>query len=166
VAAALFRGQAASALDGKGRFSLPVNFRTILAQVCENPSTVLLRADPKRPYLTLFGDKMLEDFLAEIQRKAESADNRGDAFDREQMESDFFGSIEEASLDSGGRFSIPAKMRKFYGIEDVLFMVGSGRMVRLWSPERFMAAPDENPMHKDECAQFLAEIADKKKARS
>jgi MraZ protein len=165
VAVALFRSQAASALDGKGRFSLPVTFRNVLAQTCENPGTVLLRADPKRPYLTLFGDKMLEEFLAEIQHKAQSADNRGDAFDREQMESDFFGSIEDATLDSGGRFTVPLKMRKFYGIEDVLFMVGSGRMVRLWSPDRFMAAPDENPMHKEECAQFLVDLA-KKKAKA
>jgi MraZ protein len=166
LAAALFRSQAASALDSKGRFSLPVKFRNVLALTCENPGTVLLRADPKRPYLSLFGDKLLEEFLVEIQHKSESANNRGESFDREQMESDFFGPIEDASIDSGGRFAVPAKMRKFYGIEDVLFMVGSGRMVRLWSPERFLAAPDENAMHKEECAQFLAELSDKKKARA
>jgi len=159
VVAAVFKGQATSALDGKGRFSLPVNFRNVLAQTCDTTGTVQLRADTNRPYLSLFGDQMLREFQAEIERKADIAASRGEDFDREQADADFFGGIEEASIDAGGRFSLPAKMRTFYGIADGLFMVGASRIIQLWSPERFLAQPNANPMHVADCEQFMAELA-------
>lgn len=159
MVAAVYKGQATSALDGKGRFSLPAQFRTVLTQTCDTANTLQLRADPNRPYLSLFGDQALREFQAEIERKADFAAGRGEDFDREQADADFFGGIEEASIDSGGRFSLPAKMKSFYGISDGLFMVGASRIIQLWAPERFLATPGANPMHLADCEQFLADLA-------
>lgn len=158
VAAAVFKGQATSALDSKGRFSLPVLFRTVLAQTCDAAGLVQLRADPDRPYLSLFGDQMLTVFQADIDDQARIAATRGDAFDREMVDAEFFGSIEEASIDAGGRFTLPAKLRDPYGISDGVFMIGAARIVQLWSPERFLASEPKNRIHVTACEQFLSEL--------
>jgi MraZ protein len=162
VAAAVFKGQATSALDSKGRFSLPVLFRTVLAQTCDTPALVQLRADPERPYLSLFGDQMLSVFQTEIDEKARISATRGEEFDREMADADFFGSIEEASIDSGGRFTLPAKLRDPYGIGDGAFLIGAGRLVQVWSPERFLTSGTKNSLHLAACEQFLAELAAKR----
>ena len=156
--AAVFKGQAISALDGKGRFSLPAAFRSVLADNSEQSGIMQLRADPDRGYLSLFGDKVLKAFEEENAEKARSADSRGVGFDREQFDADFFGSIEEASIDSGGRFSIPAKLREPYGISDGIFLVGAARIVQLWAPERFLASDPKSSIHIAACHQFIAEL--------
>lgn len=155
---AVFKGQQISALDGKGRFSLPVAFRNVLAENSRATDKVQLRADPDRAYLSLFGDKTLDVFLEENDEIARSARAGGGKFDREEFDSEFFGSIEEVSIDSGGRFSIPAKIRDPYGISDGLFMVGGGRIVQLWAPERFLASNPKNSIHAAACVQFMAEL--------
>lgn len=162
VAAADFRGHGTSALDGKGRFALPIAFRSVLIGQCSAAGTMQVRADPDRPYISIFGDLMIPEFKADFAETARYALQRGDAFDREQQDADFFGSITEVSCDSGGRFCLPPVHKRIYGLTDGVFLVGGGRLIQLWDPERFLASNPRQPIHVEACETFLATLKAKR----
>jgi DNA-binding transcriptional regulator/RsmH inhibitor MraZ len=158
-------GNGASALDGKGRFALPISFRSVLKTHSDEDGTMLVRADPTRKYVSVFGGKQLDFFQAQNDEAARIALTRGDDFDAEQADTDFWSTIKPVTIDSGGRFSLPPAFRRIYGITDAIFIVGSGRLAQLWDPERFLAENKKNLLAIDECETFLAEHKTKREGR-
>ncbi len=138
MALAIFMGQDWSALDGKGRFALPAAFRNPLQLQCSNHSSILVRAHHDREYLTLFGDLQAPEFLKK-QENQESGDE-------ETLLAEFWGGIQAASIDAGGRFALPAFHARHAGITDSLFMIGAGTQIQLWDLDRLHASGPKNPI--------------------
>lgn len=166
MSSAYFMGNGASALDGKGRFALPVSFRSVLNEHSNEPGTLLVRADPERKYVTLFGSKQLDFFQNKFDEAARVALTRGEDFDAEQADANFWSTIKTVTIDSGGRFTLPPAFRRLYGITDGLFIVGGGRLVQLWSPERFLAENSGNLLAVEECETFLEDLTAKREGRA
>jgi DNA-binding transcriptional regulator/RsmH inhibitor MraZ len=162
VSSAYFMGNGASALDGKGRFALPMSFRSVLNEHSEQPGSLLVRADPTRKYVSLFGSRQLDFFQAKFDETARIAMTRGEDFDAEMADANFWSTIKTVTIDSGGRFVLPPAFRRIYGITDAVFLVGGGRLVQLWSPERFLAENPTNLLAVEECETFLEELKSKR----
>ena len=166
MSSAYFMGNGASALDGKGRFALPMSFRSVLNEHSTQPGNMLVRADPTRKYVSLFGSKQLDFFQNKFDEAARIAMTRGEDFDAEMADANFWSTIKTVTIDSGGRFTLPPAFRRLYGITDALFIVGGGRLVQLWSPERFLAENSANLLAIEECETFLDELKAKREERS
>jgi len=162
VSSAVFMGHGASALDGKGRFALPIAFRSVLEKHSSEAGQMMIRADAERKYVSLFGGLQVDYFQAKFDEKARIAMERGEAFDEEEADGDFWGSIQPASIDSGGRFSLPPAYRRIYGITDGIFMIGAGRLVQLWDPERYLTENKKNLVAIEACEAFLEELKAKR----
>lgn len=166
MSSAYFMGNGASALDGKGRFALPVSFRSVLNEHSEQPGSLLVRADPTRKYVSLFGSRQLDFFQSKFDEAARVAMARGEDFDAEMADANFWSTIKTVTIDSGGRFVLPPAFRRLYGITDAVFIVGGGRLVQLWSPERFLAENTANLLAIEECETFIEELKSKREGRS
>lgn len=166
MSSAFFMGNGASALDGKGRFALPISFRSVLNANSSEPGIMHVRADPTRKYVSVFGDRQLDFFQSKADEAARIALTRGEDFDAEQADTDFWSTIKPITIDSGGRFSLPPAFRRIYGITDAIFIVGSGRLAQLWDPERFLAENQKNLLAVEECETFLEELRSKRGGRS
>ena len=162
MSSAVFMGHGASALDGKGRFALPIAFRSVLEKHSSEAGQMMIRADAERKYVSLFGGLQVDYFQAKFDEKARIAMERGEAFDEEEADGDFWGSIQPASIDSGGRFSLPPAYRRIYGITDGIFMIGAGRLVQLWDPERYLTENKKNLVAIEACEAFLEELKAKR----
>ena len=109
-------------LDPKGRVSLPQRFRA---------------AFDEGLYLTLGQDRCLYGFpRAEWERRSEEvasfplSDNDGRAYARL-----FFGSSDEAKVDSQGRVTIPQRMREVVGITKDVVVLGVRDRMEIWDRE-------------------------------
>lgn len=166
MSSAFFMGNGASALDGKGRFALPMSFRSVLNAQSSEPGSMLVRADPARKCVTLFGDRQVDFFQGKADEAAHIALTRGDDFDADQADVDFWSTIRTVTIDSGGRFTLPPAFRRLYGITDGLFIVGGGRFAQLWDPECFLAEEKKNRLAIEECGLFLEELKSKREGRA
>jgi MraZ protein len=141
VALAIFMGQGWSALDGKGRFSLPAAFRKPLENQCKpDSSSMLVRALDERPYLTIFGDLQAPEFL----KKQENQNYD----DEEAALAEFWSGIQACNIDAGGRFALPAFHAQHAGISDSIFIIGAGTQIQLWDLDRLAASGPKNPIVK------------------
>lgn len=166
MSSAVFMGHGASALDGKGRFALPIAFRSVLEKHSSEAGQMMIRADAERKYVSLFGGLQVDYFQAKFDEKARIAMERGEAFDEEEADGDFWGSIQPASIDSGGRFSLPPAYRRIYGITDGIFMIGAGRLVQLWDPERYLTENKKNLVAIEACEAFLEDLKAKREGKA
>jgi DNA-binding transcriptional regulator/RsmH inhibitor MraZ len=165
VSSASFMGSGASALDGKGRFALPVSFRAVLSAQSEEPGSMLVRGDAaNNKCLTLFGKKAIDDYSA---KAAETAAPRSAAdFDQDPEGVDFWSTVRTVTIDSGGRFSLPPAFKRLFGITDGIFIVGGGRFAQLWAPERFLEVNKTNLLAIEECEMFLEELKTKRESQA
>jgi transcriptional regulator MraZ len=111
-------------LDPKGRVSLPARFREAFADGV---------------WLTIGQDGCLYVFpRAEWQRRSEEvassplSDADGRAFSRL-----FFGSSDEAKLDSQGRVTIPQRLRETVGITKDVVVLGVRDRMEIWDRESY-----------------------------
>ena len=111
-------------LDPKGRVSLPQRFREAFADGA---------------LLTVGQDHCLYVFpRAEWERRSEEvassplSDNDGRAFARL-----FFGSSDEAKLDSQGRVTIPQRLRESVGIRKDVVVLGVRDRMEIWDRDAF-----------------------------
>ena len=166
MSSAVFMGHGASALDGKGRFALPIAFRSVLEKHSSEAGQMMIRADAERKYVSLFGGLQVDYFQGKFDEKARIAMERGEAFDEEEADGDFWGSIQPASIDSGGRFSLPPAYRRIYGITDGIFMIGAGRLIQLWDPERYLTENKKNLVAIEACEAFLEDLKAKREGKA
>jgi len=121
-------------LDAKGRLVLPAKFKAALPEADGN-ELVLRKGD----------DGCLEVHTAfEFQKTLNKVsamsnyDPKHKAFKR-----DFLGNLTEVELDSAGRLLIPKFLQEHAGIDKVAIVIGVGKSMEIWNPERHAAAQQQ-----------------------
>lgn len=132
-----FRGEFHQKVDGKGRVSIPAQFRRVLEQgdpswsAGDQPEFVIVYGDHRRKYLECYTIQAIEEVDDQI------ADMPRGSPERRMLEKLFSGQSTQIGVDETGRIVLGKKLREKIGIEDEAFFIASGDTFQIWKPETF-----------------------------
>ena len=119
----VFLGRHDFALDPKKRFTIPSEWRAILGNV------VYVIPDRKEKCLNLYSKAEMDVFLDQLRQKALLDPALNKVFAK-------IGAVsQQLSLDVQGRIRICDKLLQFANLTTTVAMVGSVRMIKVYSPE-------------------------------
>ncbi len=130
-----FRGEYTQKVDGKGRISIPANFRRVLESgdpgwsEGKTPEFVIVYGDERRNYLECYTMEAIDEVDEKI-----AAMKRGSP-KRKLLERLFSGQSLPTSVDDTGRIVIPAKLREKISLKGEAFMIAMGDTFQIWNPE-------------------------------
>ncbi len=134
-----FRGEFHQKVDGKGRVSIPAQFRRVLESGDpgwsdgKNPEFVIVYGDHRRSYLecyTVGAIDEVDDKIADLPRGS---------VERRMLERVFSGQSLSTNVDETGRLVLPAKLRSKIGLEAEAFFIATGDTFQIWKPETYDA---------------------------
>ena len=134
-----FRGEFHQKVDGKGRVSIPAQFRRVLEtgdpgwSDGKNPEFVIVYGDHRRSYLecyTVDAINEVDDQIADLPRGS---------VERRMLERLFSGQSLSTNVDETGRLVLPAKLRSKIGLEAEAFFIATGDTFQIWKPETYEA---------------------------
>ncbi|WP_082152616.1 division/cell wall cluster transcriptional repressor MraZ [Candidatus Rhodobacter oscarellae] len=133
-----FRGEFHQKVDGKGRVSIPAQFRRVLAAGDPNadgndPEFVIVYGDHRRSYLECYTVEAIDEVDDQI-----SALPRG-SVERRMLERLFSGQSLSTNVDETGRLVLPAKLRQKIGLDTEAFFIATGDTFQIWKPETYEA---------------------------
>ncbi len=134
-----FRGEFHQKVDGKGRVSIPADFRRVLESGDPswteglNPEFVVVFGGPKRDYLECYTIEAAAEVDAQI------AELPRGSTERRLLERLFNGQSLKTSVDETGRIVLPAKLRTKIGLDDAAYFIATGDTFQIWKPETFEA---------------------------
>jgi MraZ protein len=147
VAGQYFSGSALSAVDAKGRVSIPAAFRAVVEARCgAGTKDLYLRKHDSDPcfsgYDRGYQDALIED-LQEQRRleRAKGAEGSESAHSRRSRNA--FGTAEPVSWDGSGRIVLPDFLKRRLGIADLALFVGAGDTFEIWEPRTALESGDE-----------------------
>lgn len=132
-----FRGEFHQKVDGKGRVSIPAQFRRVLEAGdpgwCDGkpPEFVIVYGDHRRKFLECYTIEAIDEVDEKISGKP-----RG-SVERKMLERLFNGQSLSTSVDETGRIVLPAKLRRKIGLEDEAYFIATGDTFQIWKPETF-----------------------------
>ncbi|MDV7142623.1 division/cell wall cluster transcriptional repressor MraZ [Tropicimonas sp. TH_r6] len=136
--ARVFRGQGRHKVDGKGRVSVPANFRRVLEASDPDwtdglqPNLVIHYGTAKRfGYLECYTMEAIDEVDAKI-----GALKRGTK-DRRMMEAYFSAQTHPVVVDDNGRMLIPNWIREKIGLEGDALFVAAHDTFHIWNPETY-----------------------------
>jgi len=142
-----FSGSAISAIDDKGRLSVPAFLRKDL--VASSDGRVLcLGTHEKWDCLVGFGLTRKAEMLAEIDREEDNAIARGEPYDRDAAGARKFSSLQELSFDASGRFIMPSILQAVADISEHVLFHGNGSTFCLWNPQTLLDTAADVPVNK------------------
>jgi MraZ protein len=122
----MFLSQFKHNLDEKGRLTVPAKYRDTLVQ---DGAYLMLGLDQNLLLVTAPDFQTMSQSLNEM--------NLADVNAR-TLRRLIFSTAERADLDRAGRILISPFLRELAGIQDEVIVVGSGDVIELWSPERWL----------------------------
>ncbi|MEL7114834.1 MAG: division/cell wall cluster transcriptional repressor MraZ [Pseudomonadota bacterium] len=134
-----FRGEFHQKVDGKGRVSIPAQFRRVLEagdpnwSTGQSPEFVIVYGDHRRSYLECYTIEAIDEVDDQI-----SALPRG-SVERRMLERLFSGQSLSTNVDETGRLVLPAKLRQKIGLEGEAFFIATGDTFQIWKTETFEA---------------------------
>ena len=143
----LFRGTFDHSLDAKNRLTMPARYRGALADgvvlampVDQKPCVGVWRAQEYEAYSrrALAGLQPLSPRLAELERF-------------------FYGSSQDAELDSAGRIIVPTRLSEHAQLRKEILIVGVGDRLELWSKPLWQ---DHQPELSSAVAEITARVDD------
>ena len=132
-----FRGEFTQKVDGKGRVSIPADFRRVLEagdpswSEGKPPEFVIVYGDHRRAYLECYTIDAANEVDAQI-----AALPRG-SMERRMLERLFNGQSLKSNVDDTGRIVLPQKLRDKIGLEGIGYFIATGDTFQLWKPETF-----------------------------
>jgi MraZ protein len=153
----LYSGGAVSVADSKGRFVLPLDMRKALRQSSFDDTRLCLSIHKSLDCAIGFGLSHKHWMEEDIAMRERNALDKGLDFDADAERAAAFADIEELNFDDGGRFFLPADIKRMMGIEDAVVLVGVGKYIRLWSPARLLASDSCTPRLRAKVEEFLAD---------
>ena len=137
-----FRGESDQKVDGKGRVSIPAEFRKVIEagdpSWCEGkaPEFLIVYGDEKhksldRKFLECYTMEAVEEVDAQIDSMP-----RG-TIERRVLEHLFYKQSQRATVDETGRIVLPAKLRNKIDLEGTAYFVAMGDTFQIWKPETY-----------------------------
>jgi MraZ protein len=126
-------------VDGKGRVSIPAQFRRVLEagdpgwSDGKTPEFVIVYGDHRRSYLECYTVEAIDEVDDQI-----SALSRG-SVERRMLERLFSGQSLSTNVDETGRLVLPAKLRNKIGLDAEAFFIATGDTFQIWKPETYEA---------------------------
>jgi len=149
-----FRGEFNQKVDGKGRMSIPADFRAVLTDgdprcpEAPNPRMVVLHG----PHLKNCLQAYTIDAMAQIEEGIRKLP-RG-SIKRKQASRMLLGKSWDTEVDKDGRIVLPQRLRQQIGLEGEAVMVAMGEYFEIWNAATYEAI--ENA----ETDAWLAELPD------
>ena len=138
----LFNGSALTAVDAKGRLSVPAFIRGVIERRSD-AKAVVIGAHELDPCLTAYDRGYARNLYAENERRRlaeEAAEGPSEAhFARARRT---FGLTEDVPYDSSGRIILPPMMRRKGRIEELALFVGTGGTFEIWNPTLALESAD------------------------
>lgn len=156
-----YSGSGISAIDDKGRLSVPAFLRKDLIASSDG-RTVCVGKHEKWDCLVGFGLSRKIDMLADIDREENNAIARGEEYDRDLASFKKFHSIKDLSFDASGRFGLPDGHRVMGNLSDKVIFFGTGLTFCLWDPKVLLETTAAIPVDKDEIRRLVDELGKKK----
>ena len=132
-----FRGEFHQKVDGKGRVSIPADFRRVLETgdptftEGKAPEFVIVYGDHRRSYLECY----TMDAAAEVDEQI--ADLPRGSMERRMLERLFNGQSLKTGVDETGRIVLPQKLRDKIGLDAQAYFIATGDTFQIWKPETF-----------------------------
>ena len=134
-----FRGEFHQKVDGKGRVSIPADFRRVLEagdptwSDGKAPEFVIVYGDHRRAYLECYTIDAANEVDEQI------ADMPRGSMERRMLERLFNGQSLKTGVDDTGRIVLPAKLRDKIGLDGMAYFIATGDTFQIWKPETFEA---------------------------
>jgi len=116
-------------IDAKGRVSVPVSFRTVLAK--DGFEGIYCYPSLDDDALDAGGQRLVGKIRALLEDIAPYSE------ERDHLAMALFGASEVLSLDQDGRIKIPQRLCDHAGLSSKVTFVGLGEKFQLWQPEKF-----------------------------
>ena len=144
----MFRGRFEHSIDLKGRVSVPVKFREILATHSDE-RLILTNFDNCLWGYPVAEWRIIEDKVAALpQFKPEV----------KALQRVFISAATECPVDKQGRILIPPTLRDYAGISKDLVFVGMTKRIEIWSQERWQKVFTESQENIGEMTDKLADL--------
>ena len=121
-----FRGNFTHTIDGKGRVSLPAEFRRVLAEHEQSKVIVTNYISDGARCLEGFALSSWQDFERKLRSKS-----RFNA-KLQKLENFYISRAIECSIDSSGRILVPSYLRSYAGVEKEIAFTASIHGFRIW----------------------------------
>lgn len=134
----MFFGESAANLDAKGRLTIPVKYRDMLADVCNNQ--LVITYNPfEISSLFIYPEQ-------EWQRVHDSVKPLS-SFDKNHrnLQQKLIGSAFFTELDKGSRIQLPISMRTVASLDKQVILLGMGDKFELWNDEALMKSRHQIP---------------------
>ena len=134
-----FRGEFHQKVDGKGRVSIPAQFRRVLEAGDPNradgatPEFVIVYGDHRRSYLECYTIEAIDEVDGQI------SDLPRGSKERRMLERLFSGQSLSTNVDETGRLVLPAKLRQKIALEGEAFFIATGDTFQIWNPLTYEA---------------------------
>lgn len=132
-----FIGEGRHKLDGKGRVSVPADFRRVL-EACDpnwteglNPNLVLVYGSDRRNFFECFSMLSYQDVQKRILKLPRGSKKR------KAMQRLYNTQAVPLSVDETGRLVLSAKLKEKLGLTDKVFFAGNGDTFEIWNPDTY-----------------------------
>ncbi|VAW41325.1 Cell division protein MraZ [hydrothermal vent metagenome] len=134
----MFYGETAINLDAKGRLAVPVRYREMLVDACQNQ--LVLTYNP-------FEISSLWLFPKSEWQKVHDSVMALSTFDvkHRNMQFKLVGSAYHTEPDKGSRVQLPANMRQVASMDKKVVMLGMGNKFEIWNDEALMQLRQQIP---------------------
>ncbi|MEM1129702.1 MAG: division/cell wall cluster transcriptional repressor MraZ [Pseudomonadota bacterium] len=137
-----FRGESTQKVDGKGRVSIPANFRRVIETgdpdwVDGKPANlVIVYGDERRDFLECYTIEAIDEVDERIGRMKRGSPKRV------YLEKMFNGQSVDASVDGTGRLVLAKKLRDKIrlGNDSEAYFIASGDTFQIWHPDTYASS--------------------------
>jgi MraZ protein len=153
----MFGGESLTTIDAKGRTSIPVRFREVLASCFGDERFVLTKSSPVDFDDGSFGRGLSVYPLSEwliLEKKIQANEGELALAQLNSLKRLVLGPAQECSADKLGRVLIPPALRLHATLERDLYFVGMGKRFDIWAQETYarVNAQDERNFPQDSAA--------------
>jgi MraZ protein len=128
-----FIGEGRQKMDGKGRVSVPVQFRRAMDGGPDGRREIhIVYGDPRRQFLECYTP---ESYAEEIEAKIDAIPKNEDR--RALLQHIFITQAYSTEIDADGRLILPQKCRDKAKLDGEILFVATGTKFEIWNPEIF-----------------------------
>ena len=134
----MFFGESAASLDAKGRLTIPVKYREMLADTCNNQ--LVITYNP-------FEVSSLYIYPHQEWQRVHDSVKPLSSFDAKHrnLQQKLIGSAFITEPDKGSRIQLPINMRQIASLEKKVILLGMGDKFELWNDEALMKSRYQIP---------------------